>query len=133
MNVKPKNYEWITFYEHIIDITSYTFSKKAIFNRFRANSSSIPKWLNVIRAISNEGYGRIRFFKKVIEHLRSDKDFRAYFEMETTILPKFYVGVIKKDMGYMWKWLPEGAIYHDQHAYLKKQRNSKKLKVVGTG
>jgi len=26
---------------------------------------------------------------------------------------------VKKDLGTMWRWLPEGALNHDPHAYLK--------------
>jgi hypothetical protein len=28
--------------------------------------------------------------------------------------------MMKKDLGPLWEWLPEGAIYHDQNAYYKK-------------
>lgn len=130
MNVKPSNYTWTTFYDHLIDITSYTFSKKAIYRRMMANSRAIPKWLNFVRAISNEGTGRIRFFKKVKDKLENDQAFRAYFEQETSVLPEFYLDIIKKDMGYMWDWLPEGAIYHDHKAYLNKQMPSQDIKGV---
>ena len=95
-----------------------------------ANSRAIPKWLNFVRAISNEGTGRIRFFKKVKDKLENDQAFRAYFEQETSVLPKFYLDIIKKDMGYMWDWLPEGAIYHDHKAYLNKQMPSQDIKGV---
>lgn len=120
MNVKPLNYDWLTFYDQIIDITEYTFSKKAIYRRFMANSGSIPKWLNFVRSISNEGYGRIKFFKKVREHLKNDPSFLDYFEGRSMELPQFYLDIIKKDLGEFYKWLPEGAIYHDHKAYLKK-------------
>lgn len=121
MNVKPKNYEWIDFYDKIIDLTAYTFSRKAIYRRYRASSHPTTKWMNVMRAISSEGYGRIRFFKKVRKNLIKDRKFRDYFEGETDELPPFYTRIIKKDLGYLWEWLPEGAIFHDQNAYLKKE------------
>ena len=121
MNVKPKNYEWIDFYDRIIDITAYTFSRKAIYRRFRANSNRTAKWMNFMRAISSEGYGRLRAFRTVRKHLIEDKKFRDYFEGESDQLPEFYINKIKKDLGVLWEWLPEGAIYHDQNAYLNKQ------------
>ncbi|HMF72108.1 MAG TPA: hypothetical protein VK616_11575, partial [Flavitalea sp.] len=61
MNLKPKNYDWVDFYDKVIDVTEYTFSRKAIYRRFMATSHTTSKWMNVMRAISNEGYGRIRF------------------------------------------------------------------------
>jgi len=128
MNVKPKNYDWITFYDHIIDITAYTFSYKAIYKRALANSRFVSKFINVVRAISNEGTGRIRFFKKVREQLKTDASFRAYFEGEDVPLPAFYLEIIKRDLGYMWKWLPSGAIDHDTKAYLRKQDATQHLR-----
>jgi hypothetical protein len=41
MNVKPKNYAWPDFYAHVIDLTKYTFSWRAIFNRYQAISDTI--------------------------------------------------------------------------------------------
>lgn len=121
MNVKPKNYEWLDFYDKVIDLTAYTFSNKAIYRRLKANPHFTTRWLNVVRAISSEGYGRLRFFNKVRKQLKEDSSFRAYFEGESTVLPPFYLNIIEKDLGKWWDWLPEGAVYHDQNAYLKKQ------------
>jgi len=120
MNVKPKNYDWVEFYNLIIDITEYTFSSKAIFNRFINNKRMTTKLLNFSRAISSEGYGRIRFYKKIRGQLTSDKSFRDYFEGYSKELPEFYRNIIERDLGNMWNWLPKGAIFHDHLAYLKK-------------
>ena len=122
MNLKPKNYEWIDFYDKVIDLTEYTFSKKAIFRRFAANPTFASKSMNFMRAISSEGYGRIRFFKKVRENLVEDTAFRQYFEGESQELPQFYKNIVQKDLGVWWKWLPEGAMVHDVNAYLKKSK-----------
>ena len=120
MNVKPKNYEWIDFYDKVIDLTEYTFSIKAIGRRFKATSEFTSKWMNVMRAVSNEGYGRIRFYKMVRKILKEDRAFRAYFEGETKQLPSFYLNIIKKDLGPWMQWLPAGALEHDQNAYMHK-------------
>lgn len=120
MNVKPKNYEWIDFYDKVIDLTEYTFSIKAIGRRFKATSEFTSKWMNVMRAVSNEGYGRIRFYKMVRKNLKEDRAFRAYFEGETKQLPSFYLNIIKKDLGPWMQWLPAGALEHDQNAYMHK-------------
>ncbi len=121
MNVKPANYEWIDFYDKVIDLTAYTFSKRAVYRRMKATPNFTAKWMNVMRAISSEGYGRVRFFREVRDNLKTDSAFRDYFEGESAVLPAFYLNLIKKDLGRWWEWLPEGAVYHDQNAYLAKQ------------
>ena len=120
MNVKPLNYEWPEFYDQVIDVTKHSFTRKAIYRRFWATNHRTSKWMNVVRAISSEGYGRIRFFKEVRRLLDEDRSVRDFFEGETTTIPEFYINRIKQDLGFMWEWLPEGALYHDQNAYLKK-------------
>ena len=32
---------------------------------------------------------------------------------------KFYMDQAQKDLGPLWEWLPEGAMQHDQNAYIK--------------
>ncbi len=119
MNVKPKNYSWQDFYSHVINLGEHTFSWSAIIKRLIATNAFIPRWMNVVRAVSEEGSGRIAFNKGILMHLNSDTQFRDYFEQETTVLPQFYKNIIKNDLGPLWNWLPEGAIFHDQNAYLK--------------
>ncbi|AKD04246.1 radical SAM protein [Pontibacter korlensis] len=120
MNVKPKNYGWVEFYDRVIDLTAYTFSKKAIYRRFMATPSRPAKWMNLMRAVSSEGYGRLRFYRQVRKNLVEDTAFRKYFEGESQQLPPFYRNIIQKDLGDWWQWLPEGAIEHDPNAYLRK-------------
>jgi hypothetical protein len=119
MNVKPKNYSWPDFYERVIDLVKYTYSWRAIFNRYRATKTMIPRWMNVVRAVSSEGFGRIKYHSEVRRRLDNDRQFRNYFERETTVLPQFYVDLARKDLGPLWEWLPAGAMDHDPNAYLK--------------
>ncbi|MDH3733562.1 MAG: radical SAM protein [Gemmatimonadota bacterium] len=119
MNLKPKNYEWIEFYDHVIDLTKYSFSKRAIWRRLKANRGGIPRIMNVVRAISSEGKGRIQYYTSVRDRLASDSGFRDYFEGESTELPQFYVDRVRNDLGPLWDYLPEGALEHDPYAYLK--------------
>ncbi len=121
MNLEPMNYSWPEFYEHVIDLTRYSFSPRAIFNRMKATNAFIPKWMNVVRAVSSEGYGRIDYYTEVRRRLDAEPQFRRYFERGTDVLPTFYADQIQKDLGPMWKWLPEGALQHDPNAYLKSE------------
>src|SRR5258708_3953776 len=110
MNVRPKNYEWREFYRHVIDLTKYSFSWRAIGRRLKAN-----------RAISTEGFGRIEYHTGVLGKLENDRSFRKYFEGESDSLPQFYVDRVKRDLGPLWGHLPDGALYHAPHAYLNAQ------------
>ncbi len=121
MNIKPKNYSWQEFYSHVINLGEYTFSWKAIVKRLIATNAFIPRWMNVVRAVSEEGFGRISFNKTILDNLNSDFQFRDYFEQETTELPQFYHDIIKNEIGPLWHWLPDGALFHDQNAYLNAQ------------
>ncbi len=122
MNVKPKNYSWPRFYDHLIDLTKYTFSRRAILRRFQANRGLISRGMNVVRAVSSEGFGRIKYHTEVRRRLESDPQVRRYFEGETAELPQFYLDRIRTDLGPLWQWLPRGALYHDQNAYLKSEQ-----------
>jgi hypothetical protein len=130
MNVKPKNYEWVDFYDKVIDLTEYSFSRRAIYRRFLNNKNTTARWMNVMRAISSEGYGRMRFYRKVRENLVNDRAFRSYFEGETQELPEFYINIIKRDLGVWYEWLPKGAIQHNPNAYLDKQAAKVAAKTV---
>ena len=119
MNVKPANYSWPDFYDHVIDVTEHTFSWPNIGRRFAANRGAVPRWMNVVRAVSSEGFGRIKYFKNVRRMLDEDRGFRAYYEQESTVLPEFFINRVKNDLGSLYQYLPEGALYHDPGAYLK--------------
>jgi hypothetical protein len=119
MNVKPKNYGWPEFYDRLIDLSKHSFSPRAILNRFRASGEVIPKWMNVVRAISSEGYGRIRYHTRVRKLLEEDASVPAYLDAESPELPRFYLDRVRNELGPLWEHLPEGALYHDPNAYLK--------------
>jgi hypothetical protein len=118
MNVRPKNYKWGEFYDGLIDVTSYSFSWRAIARRIPATPTAIPKWMNVVRAMSSEGWGRIDYHTKIRKLIDTDRSVRAYLDGESTVLPEFYHNRIRHDLGPMYQYLPEGAIYHDPTAYL---------------
>lgn len=122
MNVRPKNYSWTEFYDRLIDLTRYSFSWRAIGRRFTHSRTAIPRWLNLARSISSEGFGRIKYHTNLRARLDSDPELRPFFEGETTEVPAFYVDRIKSELGPFWDHLPDGAINHDPNAYLKKSQ-----------
>ena len=82
--------------------------------------------MNVLRAISTEGFGRLRYYSEIRKRLDCDRQFRPYFEQETNVLPRFYVELVRQELGPLWDWLPKGSLDHDANAYLKSERSRQK-------
>ena len=122
MNVRPKHYGWSDFYDRVIDLTGYSFSWRAIRRRLGATPGFKPRVMNLVRAISTEGFGRLKYYGEIRKLLDSDRQVRRYFEQETTELPQFYRNLVKADLGPLWEWLPPGALEHDPIAYLKSEQ-----------
>ncbi len=122
MNVQPLNYEWSEFYDRVIDLSAYTFSWRTMGRRLKASRDSLPRWLNLVRGVSSEGRGRLAQFRNLRRRLDTDQDLRAFLERETEQTPGYYTEIVRRDLGALWKWLPEGALQHDPQAYLKASR-----------
>jgi hypothetical protein len=121
MNVTPQHYAWPDFYDHVLDLSKYSYSWPSIINRYRAVKAMIPRWMNVLRAVSSSGFGRIRYYEEVRRRLEVDRQFRRFVEQETSELPQFYGDRVRKQLGLLWEWLPEGALSHDPNAYLRSE------------
>ncbi len=121
MNVKPKNYAWPEFYDQLVSLTRYAFSGRAIMRRIPATPLMIPKWMNVVRAVSSEGWGRIKYHTMLRGLLDTDRELRGFLEGEHTTIPRFYRERVTRELGPLAQWLPEGSLEHDQNAYLKAQ------------
>jgi len=133
MNLHPKNYSWPVFYEHVIDLVKFSFSPRAIARRIVATNAFVPRWLNVVRAISSEGYGRMRYHQQIRQLLIDDPAFRSFFEQETDDLPAFYSDRVRRDLGPLWTSLPDGALQHDPNAYLKSYAVQEQVSAVAAG
>jgi hypothetical protein len=123
MNVRPLNYEWPEFYDHVIDLTRYTFSWRNMGRRFHANRAALPRWLNLVRGVSSEGFGRLKQFRNLRRRLDTDEDLCAFLAGESDRIPTHYTEILRKDLGTLWKWLPDGAMQHNPQAYLDASRH----------
>lgn len=121
MNVRPRHYAWSGLYDHILDLRRHSFSPRAIARRLAANEGLLARGLNLVRAVSTEGFGRIRHDSTIRGLLDSDVSVRRFFESETLAIPAFYVERVRRDLGALWDWLPTGALEHDPNAYLRSQ------------
>lgn len=119
MNVRPAHYAWTDFYDNLVDLTQYSFTPRAIARRFAATGGAIPRWMNVVRAMSSEGWGRARYHRTIRRLLDTDRDVRGFLEGETGQLPAFYADRVARELGDLHRYLPAGAMMHDPNAYLK--------------
>ena len=118
MNLKPKNYSWPEFYDYLIDVTKYSYSPGLLLRRFMANGETIPRWLNVVRGLSSERFGRIKYFTEIRHLLATDRPLRRFFESETVEIPQYFIERVRRDLGSFFEWLPKEAMCHDPNAYL---------------
>jgi hypothetical protein len=132
MNVRPANYSWAEFYDRLVDLTSYSFSWRAIGRRLGATPAMIPRWMNVVRAMSSEGWGRIAYHTTIRGLLDSDLSVRRFMEGEEDQLPAFYEARIRRDLGELHPHLPAGAVMHDPNAYLKSESDAPVTQLHGT-
>jgi hypothetical protein len=130
MNVKPKNYSWGEFYRYLIGLQKYAFSSTAIMKRFASTQGMRSRWMNLMRAVSSEGWGRLKYYREILHRLETDPQFPPYFEQESSQLPDFYIDMIRQDLGSLWQYLPASALHHDAYGYLKADRNTDTLVAV---
>ena len=128
MNIKPKNYAWDTFYDHVIDLIKHNVSWQSLFNSYKAIPHFTARWMNIIRVLP--WFEQLKYYREIRRRLDEDPQFRSFFEGETTEIPEFYVERIRKSLGPLWEWLPEGAVSHDPNAYLTETEALPLQKVV---
>jgi hypothetical protein len=119
MNVRPRNYSWTELYDRILDLRRHTFSWRAIGRRLASNDGFLTRALNLVRAVSSEGFGRIAHDAALRARLDSDRGVRRFLEGESRTLPAFYAERLRRDLGPLWQALPTGALDHDPNAFLK--------------
>ncbi|HEY4162802.1 MAG TPA: hypothetical protein VGM59_07020 [Dongiaceae bacterium] len=122
MNVRPLNYEWSEFYARAADLTLYAFSPLRNYRRWRANSGLGTKALNLVRSASSR---RGQYQTKIGRRLKTNPQLRPFLDGESDVLPGFYRKKIRSNLGVLWEALPEGALVHDQNAYLKRHEAAK--------
>ncbi len=121
MNVRPLNYGWTEFYDRAVDLTRYALTGARVRRRFWANRGVTTRLLNGVRAVTSN---RAAYQATIRRLLDTDVDVRRFINGESTVLPKFYENRIRRSLGPLWDALPEGALMHDQNAYLNSQDRS---------
>jgi hypothetical protein len=116
MNVRPLNYDWVAFYDKVVDVTRHALSGAQVWRRFTANSGVATRLINLVRARSSK---RVKYQARIRELLATDAPTRRFFAGESDVLPDFYRARMQRGLGPLWDALPEGSLMHDQNAYLK--------------
>ncbi len=83
-----RHYSPIEFYEKLIDIFSLMTSPKIVYNGIRMSESAVHKSYKPIRAVSLRYM--IHTMKQILSKLRHDREFRAFHEGRSSVLPPFY-------------------------------------------
>jgi len=83
-----KNYSPAVFYEKLIDVVSYISSGGMLLKRLKEAPAPVSSGYNLVKTLSNrQMIGRLR---DILNLLNTDKQFRAFHEHETDVLPDFY-------------------------------------------
>lgn len=83
-----KNYSPVIFYEKLIDMFSYISSGSMLLKRLKNAPTPFPSGYNLVKTLGNrQMIGR---FRDILNLLVTNKQFRAFHEHETDVLPEYY-------------------------------------------
>ena len=83
-----KNYSATAYYEKLVDMVSYISSGSMLLKRLKEAPAPVSSGYNLVKTLSNrQMIGRLR---DILHLLNTDKQFRAFHEHETDVLPEFY-------------------------------------------
>jgi radical SAM superfamily enzyme YgiQ (UPF0313 family) len=92
-----KNYSTTAFYEKLIDMVSYISSGSMLLKKLKKEPAPFSSGYNIVKTLSNRQIiGRLR---DILNLLNSDKQFRAFHEHETDVLPEFYHRLYERSLG----------------------------------
>lgn len=113
LNIIPRHYTWEELYVLFIDVLEYSFSNKAMYRRFNANTMIASKWITLLLSMTIGGSGKIRLLSDMLKNLRRKPDFQAFVKKETNIVPAFMIEKVKDDLGPLWHWLPNKSLSYN--------------------
>ena len=92
-----KNYSPAGFYKKLIDVVSYISSGSMLLKRLKEAPAPVSSGYNLAKTLSNrQMIGRLR---DILNLLNTDKQFRAFHEHETDVLPEFYHRLYERSLG----------------------------------
>ncbi len=92
-----KNYDPVNYYEKLIELFSHCSSGDMLKRRMKSTSNRTVKLINWARTVSTRA--NIRGYRRILEMLRSDAQFRAFHEGRSEVLPDFYFKEYERMLG----------------------------------
>ncbi|MDP2920344.1 MAG: radical SAM protein [Dehalococcoidia bacterium] len=92
-----KNYDPVSFYEKLIDMYSYIFSRSLLIKRLKNAPALMHSGYNLFKTLGNKQM--IGRFREILDLLRTDTQFRAFHEHQTDVLPEFYHYLYERMLG----------------------------------
>ena len=92
-----KNYDPITYYEKMVEMSTFAFSPKMLKRRIKSTSNWRIKTVHIARNQSEKEFNQR--YHKILNLLRSDAQFREFHEGKSAKLPEFYHNIYEKRLG----------------------------------
>jgi hypothetical protein len=118
MNVRPRGFQWLDFYDRVIDTFNYAFSPRALARRWKANPRPLLALEQLFRGVSSDRQNKMGKHRRMRRWLEHDPQMRRFYDGQSRELPDVWVNQIRAHLGPLWSWLPEGALQYDPNAYL---------------
>jgi len=83
-----KHYDPVTYYEKLIELFAHASSPSMLQRRLQSTSQWRVKLVHWARTMSTRA--SITSYRRILQLLRSDSQFRAFHEGRTEVLPEFY-------------------------------------------
>jgi len=99
-----KHYHPIEFYDHLIDIYATIGSTRMLARRISSRTHPYIRFLNSVRTLSDRR--DLREFRTVRHRLATDRQFLAFHEGDSTMLPEFYQQCFEARMGAYAELIP---------------------------
>ena len=92
-----KHYDPVTYYEKLIELSAHSASRAMLWQRLRSTSSWPIRGMMIVRRLAL--LRRIRDFQRILEMLTTDRQFRAFHEGKSQVLPEFYHQEYERRLG----------------------------------
>jgi hypothetical protein len=83
-----KNYDAATYYEKLIELISFVSGRNMLLKRLKSSPSPFSAGYNLVKSLGNRQM--IRRLSEMLTLLKTDPQFRAFYEHNTDVLPEFY-------------------------------------------
>jgi hypothetical protein len=125
-----KNYDPITYYDKLIELTSAMASSAMMFRRLATRTSKAFRFVNAVRSLSYQPY--LRDLRRIRSTLGSDAQFLAYHEGRSRNLPAFYHALFDRLLGRYAELVPP-AMRRPRLEEAESGLTATRLKIAGTG